>query len=532
MTAKYAALLRAVTLTSSSVLRVTENGTATNITARDPATGSALASSKRFYLRGDGSDDDLLQVLIETIQAHGGSNTYTGSLALSVDPAATSAVVTITLTTGTNNFQINWSHASTTFDPAWFGFADANTANDTADKVSTLSPSALWVAADVYESYERTREHAVSVSRARSGAIKTEQRGGPFHLHRLVSRYLDSRRMLEDDNASDPDAAFSRFLASTNDGTAFEVHALALDTGSALEAMTVYTRLQETHQWTRETAAAFRPARLSPGLALYDLDVRMHSFGDTTAEPTVPDLITGAALNLDASDSSSFSFSSGAVVSEWRDVSGNARHANDAVSSWSVHPSLVAGVQNGLGGVRFGNSTESALESDNADPASEVLGGVADFFTVYVVAKPEAIHGTSAVNFNADDLIFGHNNQGTYITVRKDGVGGFYVGMNNYDGAEKKVEAALVSETDAFVACFRYDGANIYASVNDGAESSTACGDKGVALTFPYILGRFPNNGNYFEGYVLQIITYVGDAHDATERTQNFDALAAKWGTP
>lgn len=278
MTVKYIVLLKAVTLETTSVIRVTENAAPLDLTVIDPATDAVLAASKQFFLRGDGSDDDLLQVYIQTVQSHTGANEYTGSLSLSIDPAADAGTVTLTRSVGANNFQINWSHANTTFDGAHgatLGYANSDTANDGTDKVSTLSPSSIWVAPDIYEFFEPVEEYAATVTRARSGKVRGVKRGGPYDVRRLSHKFIDSRRVWDWDNTSDPTAAFNSFLSSTADGTRFEVHAVTLSSGTTLGALSTSTRIGTAWHWDEDTVQAFEPTRMEPGLSLYEFQLRL-----------------------------------------------------------------------------------------------------------------------------------------------------------------------------------------------------------------------------------------------------------------
>jgi hypothetical protein len=268
MSVRYAVLLKAVTLDSSSKIRVKEGATTSTLTVVDPATGAALASSKQFFLRGDGATDDLLRVLKETVSSHSGTNTYSTSLALSIDPASPSGVVTLTRVAGANSFQLLWSNAATTFDQGLLGFADSDTADNGSPKVSTLSPSALWVAPEVYEFLEPAQERAASVTRTTSGKVRGVKRGGAYDVRTMSHRFIDSRRVWESENTSDPDAAFNRFLDATADGTRFELHTVGV-TGTTLGALSSSTRVGTAWHWSQEDVDGFDPERMNPGLALY-----------------------------------------------------------------------------------------------------------------------------------------------------------------------------------------------------------------------------------------------------------------------
>lgn len=299
MTQEHVVLLAQVELTAASVLRVTENAVAANLTVIDPATGSALASTKQFYLRGDGSSDDALRVLVETIQSHAQGNTYTGAIAWGTDPASPAATVTITRATGANNFQINWGHASTTLDPLLFGFADADTANDGNPKASTLSPLAAWVSPQPPAVIDERRRYDVSVNRARSGRVRGTRRGGPYNIIDLSFALCDSRRVLRTENASDEAATFASFLEQVGDGTSFELHLQSV-TGAAVDALTVYTRRREYWRFDEQSSSSFAPDRREPALALYSWALVAHGFGETQQAPSEATDIIAAGFFTDA----------------------------------------------------------------------------------------------------------------------------------------------------------------------------------------------------------------------------------------
>ena len=302
MTVEHVVLLAAVELTTSSALRVTENAVASTLTVIDPATGSALASTKTFYLRGDGSDDDLLQVLVETIQSHAQANTYTATLTMSTDAASPSVTTTITQSGG-NAFQINWTHAGTTIEASWFGFTDADTASDTSAKSGTKSSSVAWASPDAPQVREEHPEYDVSVQRSRSGRVRALRRGGPYHILDLGFTLLDSRRVLRTDNTSDPDATFAAFLETVGDGTDFEVHAIGIASGTTLSPLTIYTRLRETWRFDEESSSAFRPSRDEPGMSLYSFALRAEGEGETTPEPAPePEEVLGLEEEFETAD--------------------------------------------------------------------------------------------------------------------------------------------------------------------------------------------------------------------------------------
>jgi hypothetical protein len=263
---KYAAFLGQVTVDSDhNTIRCVEDATTADVTLVEGT----------YFLRGDGAAGDLCAAIATALATNGAgtNNTYTVSLACSVDSAAPAATVTITRATGTGSFSILWAHANTTFDPAFIGFAETNTAHDATAKASTLSPSSLWIASDLLESYEPEEEYDVTVVRARPGRLKGQRTGGPHDRRTVIMNYLDVARVLAEENLADPTATFERFHQRQGDGKRMEFHAVALSSGSTLAALSASTEIGDCWHLDEETASVFAPERLEPGLPLYSISL-------------------------------------------------------------------------------------------------------------------------------------------------------------------------------------------------------------------------------------------------------------------
>lgn len=262
---KYAILLPAIVLDSTNNgIRMTENA----------STATASIAAGTYFLRGDGAADDLLKVIDTAIEAATGSaNTYTETLALSANAAAVSGSVTFTRASGADTFRFSWADVLTTFDEGLIGFTDANTALDSSAKVGTLSPSGMWVAPEIYKSFEPSEEYEGAVSRARSGKVRSVRRGGPYEVRRFEMESVDSRRLWDFDNTSDPTACLNRWLEAWGDGTRFEFHAVSASSWPVLGAMSSST-LVGTYHLDVDAMRSFAPERVDPGLSLYDFSMR------------------------------------------------------------------------------------------------------------------------------------------------------------------------------------------------------------------------------------------------------------------
>ena len=119
--------------------------------------------------------------------------------------------------------------------------------------------------------------------------------------------------------------------------------------------------------------------------------------GTATASYTV----CGAALWLDGSDASTLTLDGSNRVSQWRDKSGNVRHA--ANSTLAEQPVAVAAALNGLRVVRF--TTASLLRSQ------DVLRGITNAAEVFVVASATASQTGDTFLFGADSQYVNHPNE-------------------------------------------------------------------------------------------------------------------------
>ncbi len=269
MTQKYLVLLKAIVVgASNKTIRVIENAVTVDVTLTEGT----------YFLRGDATSDDLGEVYRAAVQSHTGANTYTHALALSTDPAAIAGTSTLTRATGANNFQLSWSHASTTFDPALLGFSEDDTANDGTAKVGSLSPSALWVAPETHEFFEPQYGYDASVNRSRSGRVRTLRRGGPYNERGLSFILVDDRRVWDWGNVTDPAACFNRFMASTVGGAHFEVHSVAVSSGTTLGALSTSTRIGTAWHWHGDSVDGFEPERHDIALSLYNWDMRLMGY--------------------------------------------------------------------------------------------------------------------------------------------------------------------------------------------------------------------------------------------------------------
>jgi hypothetical protein len=236
------------------------------------STSTLSLAENTYYLRGDGTADDLLKAIKDAFDAAGATNTYTVAIAWSADPAGVSAVITITQTGGAT-FQILWADGATTFNPAWLGFADANTADSTAAKTSTLSPSLAWVSDGPYAENEPVDRPQGTVQRARSRRAKRTKTGNTGKDRVLGMSFVAAARTHQQfASGGDTARCFNTFLDELREGPPFELHLVGTTTGFTLASTTSSTK-QATLVLGEEGDAEFKPRRQSNGVQLYSFAV-------------------------------------------------------------------------------------------------------------------------------------------------------------------------------------------------------------------------------------------------------------------
>lgn len=258
--------------------------TLTIIDPAGPGLTTPLSVSKTFYMRGDGSATDLLQLLKLTLDTHTGANVYTVAISRNID--GTLLPSSVTISAATNNFSIDWTSVSTTLNERHFGFRSIATTSGLTT-TGDVSPTSQWVANDVVEFFEEEDEVAAFVERARSGAVLGGRRGGPYDIRRMGLRFQAEQRTVVKgvptiSTVLDTGRAFASTWALMATGRAFEVHLASLSAGSTLAALSTTTRqacLQGTgtawHLDSDTIENGFSPERLAPGVGLYAWSMRM-----------------------------------------------------------------------------------------------------------------------------------------------------------------------------------------------------------------------------------------------------------------
>ena len=262
----YPVLLSAVVVTSAAAdgrIRFVEGAGNLNADLR-PGT---------YFLRGDGAADDLCLEIKTALEATG-ANTYSVGVSFDVDADNATATVTITRTAGADTCSLSFASGSTTFDPALIGFAAGNTANNASAKVSTLSPSSVWVSSDIYRELEPDDEVDGFAPRALSGRVRAGSLGA-YDVRRLGFALVGSKRTHARFIAADTARAFSTLWRRWAGGPRCELHVAAIASGTTLAALSSSTEEGAGWHLDEGSAEGFAPSRLNNGVALYSWDLRL-----------------------------------------------------------------------------------------------------------------------------------------------------------------------------------------------------------------------------------------------------------------
>lgn len=228
--------------------------------------------------------------------------------------------------------------------------------------------------------------------------------------------------------------------------------------------------------------------------------------GYRVTPPPIP--VTGLAGWYDATKTASFTFFTGAAISQWNDLSGNGRHVTPANSSWAS-TRVAAGI-NGLPAVDAHPGALSTSSLDLNPPP----------FTLIAAIKAGSNTGTPA-------LIGAAYTQPTTGSVQWDVASGIVRLTSQATTIIGSATSALTASTPAvLVATY---GSNVWAHYRNGA----AVGTGTQAATFSHgkiALGAVAAHNNaLYDGLLGEIIIY-SRVLTTPERQQVETYLQTKWG--
>jgi hypothetical protein len=223
-------------------------------------------------------------------------------------------------------------------------------------------------------------------------------------------------------------------------------------------------------------------------------------------------MINTLSLWLDASDTSTMSFSSGSNISQWRDKSGLNNHATGVNS-----PVLTGNTIN----------TYQAIVSATNQYFTGAISITGTTVTVFAVAYTTK----TLPNASSDQRLVSLANGGNVDYGRADGV----IALFNQGGSSSittwragSVAGRTITTNTAFQTVSKYDGTTGYLWKDGTLGGSSA--SSGTFATTKYGIGNQANpTSEYWIGAIGEIIIYTASLSD-NQRQQIEGYLANKWG--
>jgi hypothetical protein len=236
--------------------------------------------------------------------------------------------------------------------------------------------------------------------------------------------------------------------------------------------------------------------------------------------PTDLPVKNGLLVWLDAADDSTFSYSSGTEVSQWRDKSGNNFHANQATTANQPSRSSVI---NSRKGVNFTSTNGDFIRIPNGVVFSK-------YFTAVVVVKPGTQSAEYAVILDQDHSTTGYQGwviqRGASTSFWQTWVANS--SANNWTNAN---QIAYVDNTSQIVT-LRKTSSTLALYSNGTSSGDVSINDYNLPQAGLYGLNIgywSAGGGRYYNGDICEILVYNRDL-TTTELKQVHTYLGQKWG--
>jgi hypothetical protein len=234
--------------------------------------------------------------------------------------------------------------------------------------------------------------------------------------------------------------------------------------------------------------------------------------------PTDLPVKNGLLVWLDAADDSTFSYSSGTIVSQWRDKSGNNFHANQ--STTSNQPSR-SSVMNSRKGVFFNASTrlDYMLISSGISVPTDA--------SIFIIYKP----ATQVYNYAVlIDNYHGSGNAG-FVIQRVNNLSQFYYANGN-GSSFVDASASPWTYTDNVIQLLSLNksGANATPYISGTAQTTRTVYANTAQVTTGLAIGYWGfGGGRFYNGDMCEILIF-NRALSSTEMKQVHTYLGQKWG--
>ena len=259
-------------------------------------------------------------------------------------------------------------------------------------------------------------------------------------------------------------------------------------------------------------ALQYSPKITTDGLVMC-LDASQNKSYPTTDLPVKDSLI----LWLDAADDTTFSYSSGTEVSQWRDKSGNNFHANQ--STVAQQPSR-SSVVNSRKGVNF-----TSLNGDFMRVSSGIV--TPNYITVFAVIQPAAQDNSYAIILEQDHA----NGYNGWVIQRNFNTSYWQAWVASAASAWLNPNQISYTNSTSQIVTLRKNASTINLYSNGTSSSAVSISDTAITQTsYGLNLGYWQyGGGRYYNGVMCEILVFNRGLSD-TEVKQVNTYLGQKWG--
>jgi len=259
-------------------------------------------------------------------------------------------------------------------------------------------------------------------------------------------------------------------------------------------------------------AQNYSPRIVSDSLVMC-LDASQNKSYPTTDLPVK----AGLLLWLDAADDSTFSYSSGTEVSQWRDKSGNNFHANQATTA--QQPSRNVAV-NSRKGVNFTSANGDFMRVSN--------GIVTPYVTVFAVIRPTTQNNEYAIIVDQDHGL-GYNGW----VIQRNASTSFWQTWVSAGGASTWLNANQIAYTDntSQIVTLTKNESTLNLFSNASSNGAVSIANTTITQTsYGLNLGRWEAyGGRFYNGTMCEILVFNRGLSDIELKLVN-TYLGQKWG--
>jgi hypothetical protein len=256
----------------------------------------------------------------------------------------------------------------------------------------------------------------------------------------------------------------------------------------------------------------YSPKITTDGLVMC-LDASLNKSYPTTDLPVK----NGLLVWLDASDDSTFSYSSGTEVSQWRDKSGNNFHANQATTANQPSRSNVL------------NSRKTVNFSSSSGDFMRVSSGIVNpnYITVFTVIKPGTQGNDYAVILEQDH----GNGYNGWVIQRNSNTSNWQSWVASAASDWFNPNQVAYTNNTAQIVTLRKNASTINLYSNGTSNGAVSISDTTITQTsYGLNLGYWQyGNGRYYNGEICEITVYNRGLSDTELKLVN-TYLGQKWG--